>query len=335
MSENDLETPETVQSPGAMLADEMYAKPETPEPETQQVDKEVPAPVDEQVDVKPEETEEQVDETPAEEISEDEVEVTSIEQLAEHLETDKDWLLGLKTTQKVNGKEIEISVADALSNTRMQVAGDEYLADAKAKAKQIIETNTQSQQDMLATGATVAALLQQAESLVDSGMKEEDWARLRREDPAEYSAKKEEVREKRAAIENMKAQAREVLSKVGEATTQREEAMLTERLPAEQQKFLEMVPEWNDPDVVAKESEELSNYFTANNLSADEVKMVSYNATYLNMARNSMLFERSKGKIDVAKKKVTKIPKVLKPGKAAEDTKPKVDSNDPVSILYG
>ena len=76
-------------------------------------------------------------------------------------------------------------------------------------------------------------------------------------------------------------------------------------------------------------------YLKKNGHTQEEIKMASYNGKLMAYVRNSMLYERSKGKIDVAKKKVTKIPKVMKPGTQTKKQKPTDGPEDRVSILYG
>ena len=87
--------------------------------------------------------------------------------------------------------------------------------------------------------------------------------------------------------------------------------------------------------ITAKESAELTEYLKSHGHSAGEIELAAYNGKLLAYVRNSMLWERSKGKVDAAKKKVVKIPKILKPGKSAEETNPKGGEDDAVSILYG
>jgi hypothetical protein len=333
MADTDLETPEPVQSPGALLADQMYAAPAEPEPETPTDEVETPpedeveTPVDEQ-----EETQEVQEPVAA---NEDEVEVTSLEQLAEHLETDPDWIRGLSVTEKVNGQEVEVSLSDALRTHRQVTAGDEYLADAKTKAKDLIESSTQDKQIVAASAATLGVILNEAKALVDGDMSEADWKRLRREDPAEYSAKKEEIRERRAAIAAVEQKAMAAISQTTTGMNESQRAARDKNLPKEREIFLGLVPDWNDSDVAAKESVEVTEYLKSHGHSPEEIEMAAYNGKLLAYVRNSMMWERSKNKIDASKKKVVKIPKVMKPGKAAEDTKPKGGGDDPVSILYG
>ena len=71
-------------------------------------------------------------------------------------------------------------------------------------------------------------------------------------------------------------------------------------------------------------------------MNEDQIVEIAYNGKLMGHLIRSMRYEKSKGKVEAAKKKVLKIPpKTLKPGKAEEKPQPKADANDRVSILYG
>lgn len=342
MAETDLETHEPIQSPGATLADEFYGKPEPepePEPQPEETQDAVQLPEERQEGQKEQVSEETEEAAPVDqEVDEqgaEEVEVKTLEELAEHLETDPDWIRGLKVTEKVNGKEVEVALSDALATHRKVAAGDAYLADAKEKALATMEIANQEKETVASTAVALNALLQEAQQHLEGDMTEENWARLRREDPAEYSARKEEIRERRAKIDDMRQRAAEAYASSTTQLNEQQKARLAQRLPEEREIFMEMVPEWNDAEVAQRESQEITEYLQAKGHSPEEIEVAAYNGKLLAYVRNSMLFERGQQKIATAKKKVRKIPKVMKPGKSAEKQKPTVGADDRVSILYG
>ena len=136
-------TEDITQSPGVALADEMYPDP-TPPVEDPPAD---PPVVDDPGDETPADiSADEQDTPPVDEPGDDTggddenaIEVSSVEELAEHFEFDPEWMQNLTITQKVNGKEVSVQLADALTTHRQVAAGDEYLADAKQKAKGIID----------------------------------------------------------------------------------------------------------------------------------------------------------------------------------------------------
>lgn len=350
MADTDLETHETpLKSPGVSLADELYGHrdQETPpepektpeiEQEAQQDAPDVPIEAestdDSPEEEKPEETPQEASGAPDEEV--EEVEITSLSQLAEHLETDAEWLKGLKVTEKVNGQEVEVALSDALATHRKVTAGDAYLADAKEKALATMEVANQEKQTVASTAVALNALLQEAEQQISGGMTEEQWARLRREDPAEYSARKEEMRERHARIDDLRQRAAAAYTDTATQLNQTQKLQRQQQLPQEREIFLEMVPEWSDQQVAERESAEITEYLQSKGHTPEEIEVAAYNGKLLAYVRNSMLYERGKGKVETGKKKVVKIPKVMKPGtKSPKKQKPTGGEEDRVSILYG
>lgn len=345
MADTDLETHETLQSPGGSLADELYGHRDQetqPEPEEKpQIDAEDdPSAAGDEIEEKPTDEapeDEKSQETPPEEVEEvEEVEITSLAQLAEHLETDQDWLKGLKVTEKVNGQEVEVALSDALATHRKVTAGDAYLADAKEKALATMEVANQEKQTVASTAVALNALLEEAEKQINGDMTQEQWARLRREDPAEYSARREEIRERRAKIDDMRRRAGAAYQDTATQLSEQAKMKRAQQLPQEREIFLEMVPEWGDQQVAERESKEITEYLQSKGHSPEEIEVAAYNGKLLAYVRNSMLYERGKGKVETGKKKVVKIPKVMKPGsKSSKKQKPTGGDDDRVSILYG
>lgn len=317
-------------SPGTDLANQMYPDPvvETPVVETPVEIPEVETP----------EAETPEGETPVElvaepEVENDEIEVKSIEELAEHFEVDPEWIQGLEITQKVNGKDVPVLLADALSTHRKVKAGDTYLSEAKDKAKHILAEVSAEKEQLAGSVAQFSTLVKNIEDEINADTKNIDWQALRKQDPAEYSAKKEDIKERRERVEAMKLNAANTLKQaVSQAQLKGQQARLG-RLPAEEALFLDRIPEWKDEEKSTKEHGELIQYLTTEGFSTEEIEIASFNGKVLAMVVKAMRYDQSKSKSKAIEKKVRTIPKVLKPGKT-EKTKPNV-STDRVDILYG
>jgi hypothetical protein len=337
MSENKV--PEVPKSPGALLADNFYGS-DDPQPKPAQEPAPAEEVIDDAVQLSEEGQEEQAEEA-SEDVASDQgpedegFEVTTVEQLAEHLETDAEWLQNLEITQKVNGKEIPVKIADALATHRKVKAGDSYLADAKSRAKGILDDLNAQQEQLNTAIVTAGTLIKAVEDQIEEDVNSVDWAKLRQQDPAEYSVKKDEVRERRDKLQRMRAEALAGYQQVTAQMQQQQEAARLAQLPREQEILVEKIPEWADQEASSKEKEDLVNYLTNEGFDQSEIEFLSYNGKALAVMIKAMRYDKSKGKADVAKKKVRKIPKVLKPGPdhGEQPSKPKKD--DPVSILYG
>jgi hypothetical protein len=319
---------EEIKSPGRMLADEMYS----PAPVVEK--QEDPVIEAEDLVEQPVEDVEDVDGVaePSNNEDEDGDSIVSLAQLAEHLETDDDFLKGLKTTQKVNGKDVEFSISEAI-DTHMKVsAADDYLSDAKMQAKSIIEQAEQEKGSVVATGAVFAKLLSDIEKEFQS--EKVDWDKLRREDPAEYAAKREETRDKKERLDEIKRQAVEQLEKGTADSENIRMHQLEADLPRNKEILLDRIPDWKDAKKAAEEQPEVFKYLK-NDFSPEEIKLASYNGKLLALAIKAMRYDQSKTKSDAAKKKVTKIPKMLKPGPKKDEGNASHDQNDRVALLYG
>src|SRR5690606_2054206 len=206
----------------------------------------------------------------------EEVEITTVEELAEHFQIDPEWIQNLKITQKVNGQPVEFSIAEALATHRKVAAADSYLAEAKQKAKAIEEEARQKEQAVVSTLASFSKLVESVEAELDKDIKNIDWNRLREDDPAEYAAKKADIKERRERLDKMKQEAvasyQETLRKAAEA----QQKLREERLPQERQIFLERVPDWNP-----QERDELVKYLFEEGFSEHDIQVADFNGRLL------------------------------------------------------
>lgn len=269
----------------------------------------------------------------------EEVEISTVAELAEHLELDPEWLKTLKVSEKVNGSAVEFSIADALATHRKVQAADAHLADAKARSKQLLEEATQ-QKESWATGiATVNELIQEVESdlardakvLTDS---------LKESDPAMYAVRQNEIRERRERIAAVKQKAQQGIQQAVQKSQAEQQAAMNQRLPQERELLLSRVPEWSDEAKATTEQKEVAAYLTNEGFTPQDIQVLAHSGRALAMAVKAMRYDRqdaTKAKAEAIKKKVVKIPKVLKPGpKPAAAAKPNgADFADSVAVLYG
>lgn len=318
-------------SPGSLLADEMYGAPPNPVETEPQV--ETQPDTDVVVDL-PEEQTETIVEEPTETVP-GEVEVHTIEELAEHFELEPGWIENLTIQQKVNGKQIDVPLTEALSTHRKVKAADTYLSEAKEKSKAIMADVNQQAEQMNMAVVSAGTLLKTLGDELEADTNAIDWAALRTQDPAEYSAKKDEHRDRRARFEALQQQAMTQYQTVSEQFAQQFEDAQQARLPQEHQILVDRVPEWADDEKASQERTELVNYLYNEGFAEEDVKVASFNGRMLAIAVKAMRYDKSKEKADATAKKVVKIPKIMKPGTESTDKPNSADKDDPVSILYG
>ena len=277
---------------------------ELEDPEAEEI--EASEDTDEEADAKPGEGDE-------EEGADEETPVSSIEELVEIQEWDPDWFNSLDVPVKVDGEPAKAKLSDLVANYQMNKAADRRLEDVKAKAKSFTEEMAAKEAQLGEQFATAASLIEGAEKLLDAESSNIDWNSLRADDPAEYSAKKAEMAERKDAIEQAKKEAASSYQKAMEqrqAETQKERQ---DRLAQEQELLLKAVPEWQEPAKAKQEHAELRDYLIEGGFTEQDVMEASDHRLIV-LARKAMLFDRGQSKVNAAKKKVRTVPKVMKPG---------------------
>jgi len=264
------------------------------------------------------------------------IELQTFEQLAEHLEADPEYLQSLTITQKVNGETRQVKLADALQTHRKVEAADSYLSEAKSKAKALVAEAREQRESLGESVAALSALLQNTEQQLDADVGRTNWEQLRVDDPAEYTARRQDFEDRRKALDARKVEAvteyRNALLKIQNAE---EQAQLA-KLPEERKRLLDLVPDWADDKKASAERSEVLKYLKEQGFNEDQIKIADYNAPVLALAIKARRYDAAKGKVDATKKRVITIPKVLKPGTKTEgQSKPKVDTSDRAKTFYG
>jgi hypothetical protein len=326
----DTPTTEETKQPNkyALLAAEQYGSNyhgEVPEQEDVEEPEEVETEVEEveEVEAEADEPEQQAEEADnEEEIDEpEEVPIGSIQELIETNEYDPEWFNSLKVPVKVNGEQSEVTLADLQKSYQITEAAEKRLEEAKTKAK-TLTTEMAEKSEAVAQQLTVTAtLIEEAQNNLIADENAIDWAALRRDDPAEFSAKKDEFRERRAKIEATKNKARQEYTKLVEQQSQEQEKAHQERLKQESELLVQKLPEWSDPEKAKAEKTALAEYLANQGFSSEEISGLTDHRFVL-QARKAMLFDSKQQGTKAAAKKVAKIPKVMKPGapKSPEQT---------------
>lgn len=240
--------------------------------------------------------------------------ISSFSELVEHNEWDPEWAQSLKVGVKVDGEQSEVPLSDLISNYQMDQAADKRLEDAKQKAKSLMEETSERQKAAEERFATAGTLIESVEKMINEESSSVNWAKLREDDPAEYAAKKADLEEKREKVERMKREAVEAYRKgVSDYQAQTEEQK-QQKLQEERAKLIERVPEWADEKVAAKEQPKVLQFLQNSGFSGEELNAIASDHRAVILARNAMLYDETKSKTDAAKKKVAKIPKVMKGG---------------------
>lgn len=223
-----------------------------------------------------------------------------------------------------NGEMREVSVAELRNGYRWNAANtqrsQEIAEQRKALDARFQEIGTIHEQASSVLASQFEAV-ESAEKALEEQLSRIDWDALRARADGSYAdtfAQAEAARKQIAAQRSRLEAARE--SVAGNQAKLREQYM-AEAIPKAREQLMEMVPEWRDEEVRAREGQALHDFAIEHGFSADE-----YNACIdpriLKMVRLAWLGSQQLAKNKAARAKVADVPRLeLKPGrrrKAAE-----------------
>lgn len=253
--------------------------------------------------------------------------------LGEDQQLGDDWLDGLKVQVKVNGEPIDATFKDLVDGFQMREASERRLTEAKARAKEITEGAAQKAQALDAQFATAAELIKGAEAFLTDDIANANLAELRDKDPAEYAAKHADFTKRREQIDALKNKAVEEYQKGVGQQQQAAQQHRAELRQKEEAALITKLPDWRDEGAAKSEKKQLVQYLITEGFSEQDV-MNTIDHRLILMARKAMLYDKGKSRSEAMKKRVVKVPKVIKPG-AKKSEKRAQKPNDPASILYG
>ena len=209
------------------------------------------------------EVEEAVEVEETEATSEDEFEVKDAQELSE---ADEDYD---DEEYDVDVSEIE-EVEDETEYYTVKIDGEEknVTADELVKSYQLEQAAQKRMQEAAEirknSEAEVAALAQQREQYAQAlqsleghlnnaeEQPKEYWDNLYSEDPMEYMRQREAYRDRKEAMQKVKAEQERIQEEQQQELVQQRQVFLAN----EQEKLLEALPSWKDPDVATKEKQQ-------------------------------------------------------------------------------
>jgi DNA-binding ferritin-like protein len=258
--------------------------------------------------------------------------IASAAELIEHFEADPEWFEGLKVEVKVDGKPATATIRDLVKSYQIGEAAEHRLEEAKSKVRAVNQELTEKSKALEGQFAQAAALIQAAEQALDADVAGIDWNKLREEDEGAYAAKKADVAERRERLAKLKKDAVSSWQQATEKAQIEGREKLVEFVQEQAKALLKAIPEWADETKRKAEKAELGQYLLGQGFTNEDINSPTIDHRLVVMARKAMLHDRSQQKVAAAKKKVAKVPKVLKPG-AKPSSKPN-KPRDAASILY-
>jgi hypothetical protein len=231
------------------------------------------------------------------------------EQEAEEAEDDVPDIEALKVPVKINGKIVEVSVAELKSEYGKEKASQERFEQAAEMRK----TADAEMQKAHAERTTYAQNLQRMAVQLEGALQEQqktDWNTLLESDPIEYLKQQNLFQQRQAAYQqNMTEQQK--MAAVFQAEQQK---AYVNTLKEQQEALLAKLPAWKDPAKAQAEKAALKTYLLAEGYDESAVDGIS-DAKAVVLARKAMLYDQMIEKARAATKKVSTLPqKVERPG---------------------
>jgi len=207
---------------------------------------------------------------------------------------------------KVNGKDQQIDLKEAISQTQFSKANDEKartLAEERktfeSERKQVAEAYQQQLQQVRGLGEMLQQKLMQDFQGVD-------WDRLRVTDPAEWTAKQREFELRNQELQQAGVMLGQQMRSEQEQQSQQEAQWRAEVLQSEREKMIENNPTWRDDERMKGDLTKIVEYAKQVGFDDEELQDVIY-SRHVEVLKKAMLYDQGK---TVADKKVKQAPKM-------------------------
>ena len=269
---------------------------EAPEEDTPDVSEEPPVEEPADADADEVEVEAEAEDVEYEEVDDDEFEYEDVEEEAPVVEEQRYRV-------KAGDDEAEVTL-DELKNSYMRNA------DYTRKTQQVAEQRKAAEAELAAVQgerqryADQLAVVEQA--LSQQEPTQEYWNELYQSDPLEYTRQRDLARDRKKAMEQMQ-------QRVQQEQAAQLQAQAQQRLAQERDRMNELIPEWLDEEVAAKEKAAVVTYAQRQGYSDVELAQVS-DARAVSMIRKAYLYDELMSGKPAAQKRASKAPKMTKSG---------------------
>ena len=193
---------------------------------------------------------EEIDQQIADELEDDEYEEeveeeqTDVEEEAPQLQT---------FTVKVDGQEVEVTQEELVNGYSRQ---QDYTRKTQELSQQR-KTIEQQQAELAQRDAIYSQLLPKMEAQLNAALGEEpDWNALYEDDPVGYVRQKQLWDEQKEKLKAVQAEQ----ERLQQESFIQQQKLIQQQVEEGQQKLLELIPEWQNPEVAAKEKAEIAKH---------------------------------------------------------------------------
>lgn len=195
----------------------------------------------------------------------------------------------------VDGEEYDVNSEELIKNYQIEKTAQKRLSQA-AEARKVNEAKEAELEQERIKYSTV--LQQMEQQLSQPPISEVELNNLKETDPMAYYEKRDQIREHQTQLAAVK---------------QEQEVVKARHLASQQEKLVDLIPEWKNVETATKEKTSLVGYLKTQGFSDQDINAAT-DARIVNMARKAQLFDNLQSKKAVIKKKVNAAPKMIKSG---------------------
>ena len=209
---------------------------------------------------------------------------------------------------KANGEELEVSL-DELLNGYSRTADYQKKTQSLAEQRKAVEVERSKIADTAKIRDTYAQRLQVIEQKLQEQVGTEDLTQLREIDPVGYALAVADRSEKEIQIYAIRAERQ----RVQQEQAQQQSQVLQSHVQQEQQKLVELIPEFKDEVKAEVIRRDIRTYAKSIGFSDQELSQV-YDSRAVTALYKSMMYDKLVAGKSGTLKKVQSAPKTLRPG---------------------
>ena len=218
------------------------------------------------------------------------------------LSEDGDILVNLR----VNGKDQQIDLKEAISQTQFSKANDEKARTLAEEKKTFESERTQVAQAYADQLQQIRGLGEMLQAKLMQDFQGVDWDRLRQTDPAEWTAKQREFEIRNQELQQAGQMLGQQMRAEQEQYSHQEAQERSAVLSSERERMIENNPSWRDKERMSKDLSEIVEYARSSGFDDEELSDVIY-SRHVEILKKAMLYDQGK---NVASKKVKQAPKM-------------------------
>lgn len=218
-----------------------------------------------------------------------------------------------KVRVKIDGEEQEVTFDElkaGYSRTQDYTRKTQEVAEQRRVVEQEKDQVLQQQQQW----SNLLSTFQQRLQASLSGRSEADWQALKQQDEIAYYEERDKERSIKERMDAIQAEQQ----RVAQEHQQRQQQQMQQQAQAEQQRLLEVIEEWKDPEVKAKEISKINDYAvkTVGFQPQELQEIIDHRAIRVlrDAAKYQELLKANEAPAGKAKKSKVRTAKTLKPG---------------------